>query len=779
MSKKKISFSLLLAILLVGILSVVAYAAATPSLSPAPKIRVEADNAAHKLIINWGQIARPADTASATYAATDSYNVYVDSDPAVNIPNVAGQYLYSYEVNSVDNFKEYAIRLSTVTANGEKKSTVVKVVPAEAPVLTDWTSTSGAYSVSWSAVPDADGYKVSVDGAAPTTTASLTYTDSSATNNEKHDVVVYAYKGSVSGAAATFEIAAGGPQYNQELASTLVGTDTANDNGIVNANKSGVNVGGQSDNFATVIKSNGMKFNDKTKATGTHRTHGEYQNNTNSCASCHQTHTAASKNLLFKNGVYATCTACHDGTLGFYNVFETDPTKVSKSAGTFGGTTDGNMSVHLATGAVSIKAAPGGNKKGEGSWGGEFTCASCHAPHGSYSDRLLHFNPNAMGETPVAEGGLKLVDYPIYDDGSKPTTKSTDIILVRKTLVAGDVASGSLYYNSTLAAGDVVIQAWKWTDEVANADGSVTAAGYTTADKTPWLYGYEFSADHSYREYWSALYDYPNATARDDYFKEGSKEQADAQIFNASTDKYAFVWKDGYAAYRKSNYSALLDAATAKGDLILTAPQKTAKITAADKFLTVDHADVSRAYVVKLQADPNNQVDKGAFKVYNTAAPALWGGYNIYDTTQSKWVTLNKSTEGPKMSAFCSACHTDYLANSGTETGTFDHAYRHTTTSATYTCVRCHFAHGTDVSIMKDSQGRTMADLTGTEGWTPTEAKDYMLDKSTDSALKRFTNMSVCWGCHTSSHSEGFRNNDYYKYGTTTGDATMGLTNGQ
>lgn len=140
-----------------------------------------------------------------------------------------------------------------------------------------------------------------------------------------------------------------------------------------------------------------------------HKTHGEYQNNTNSCASCHQTHTSKGKQLLFADTTYQTCAACHDGTLGFYNVFETGDQASLDGAGTFGGTH--GMSIHQSNDSVKIKAAPGGakttgDKEGTG-WNATFSCASCHAPHGSYSDRLLHYNPNGMA-TRATEGGKQL-----------------------------------------------------------------------------------------------------------------------------------------------------------------------------------------------------------------------------------------------------------------------------------------------------------------------------------------------------------------------------------
>jgi hypothetical protein len=128
------------------------------------------------------------------------------------------------------------------------------------------------------------------------------------------------------------------------------------------------------------------------------------------------------------------------------------------------------------------------------------------------------------------------------------------------------------------------------------------------------------------------------------------------------------------------------------------------------------------------------------------------------------------------MSQFCSACHTDYLASSGKETGTFDHAFRHSTNSDSYTCVRCHYAHGTDVTIMRDARGKKVADIVADPNYFATVtdptarealAKDYMTDKNPSSALKRYTNMAVCWGCHTSSHSGGTRNTDSYQYNST------------
>jgi predicted CXXCH cytochrome family protein len=500
--------------------------------------------------------------------------------------------------------------------------------------------------------------------------------------------------------------------WNADVTVTKAVDNDENDNSLTNANQTGQGVGGQSENYSTVIKSVGLT--NKDGSTSTHKTHGDYANNTNSCASCHQTHTAASKNLLFKNGVYATCTACHDGTLGFYNVFATG-TDASKSAGTFGGTEDGNMSVHLATGAVAIKAAPGGNKTGEGSWAGEFTCASCHAPHGSYSDRLLHYNPNGIATTPVADGGQKLVGVPVVT--GIPTEKTTDFILVRNTNIDDAKIAADKIFG--LSPGATVIQLYKWS-----------GTAYVL-DTTPWVYTGTYDATHTYKVYDTAFWA-PKPTVP------ASGKTLEQTIYTDAT--IATPLKSGKDIRSANNWigsntgaagKALLDAAT--------------------------EGDIARAYVVDLDVTPVANPTLAAKNVTQTNVLSLWNGQN--------WAESNskKSGKGVVMSGFCSACHTDYLAKSGSESGTYSHAYRHTTTSDTYSCVRCHFAHGTDVTVMRDAQGLTAQELVDSGQIANLDtAKAYLLDKAPSSALKRYTNMSVCWGCHTSSHAEGLRNDQGY-----------------
>jgi predicted CXXCH cytochrome family protein len=528
----------------------------------------------------------------------------------------------------------------------------------------------------------------------------------------------------------------------------LVTTDAEKDNsydGTVksNANKTGTGVGGQSENFNQVIKSD----NNMVKADGSHgtqRTHGSYMNNTNSCASCHQTHTGASKNLLFKDGEYATCTACHDGTLGFYNVFTG-----SDSAGTFGGTHDGNMSVHLANGTVELKAAPGGNNSGTDNWTAEFTCASCHAPHGSYSDRLLSPDPNGMGNLTLDQGGKKVTNVPVVsnqdvntinaagnfsfnDAGGNPIT--SNYVVNRITLDATNINSNPDYTAKGLVAGDIVLQLMKWNPDKKAAD-KVTPTPMYEIDTAPWLHGYDFDASHTNKIYWTTL-------KNDD----GTKK------FDTDQLKKGEVLGNGFAAIKS-----------------------TSSLVATVNALT--KADIARGYVVKLDMSPLD-----ANNVATTTASSLWASKNADGTNNAKYV----ANRGVAMSAFCSACHTDYLATSSKQTatnqgeGTFDHAYRHTTTSDSYTCVRCHYAHGTDVTIMRDARGKKLAEIIADPNYFSTVtdpaaratlANDYMMDKNPSSALKRYTNMAVCWGCHTSSHSEGTRNTDTFQYNSTANES--------
>lgn len=429
-----------------------------------------------------------------------------------------------------------------------------------------------------------------------------------------------------------------------------------------------------------------------------HATHTSYQNNTNSCASCHQTHTSQGDQLLFADTVYQTCTACHDGTLGYLNVFSDGQLAAggakTTGAGTFGGSHGSSM--HMADDSIKIGAAPGGNpvetSKTKGTmWGESFNCASCHAPHGSYSDRLLHYNPNGIGAIPVSQGGNQLENVPVVD-----------------TLPAVDAAAPAVVL---LRTEDTT------TGKVTVAQYNKGASSYTKTT-APWLYGYDNRTDGL--TYWSRLV------------------KTDGTIAAFGSTSGVYFSYDHAEAYSTSPAGAAALKTAATGFIARPVVVEMAK----NGHDTVQSAYWSGAPLAQFEGKTEQELKDLGYTVGTDAAQTV-------------------KNVGVKMSQFCAACHTDYMqANSegakshfGEETA----AYRHSTNSDNYTCVRCHFSHGTDAYIMKDALGNTIADLVEA-GKTETEALNYMQDNNASSALKKFTNMSVCWACHNSSHAETIKN---------------------
>ena len=588
-------------------------------------------------------------------------------------------------------------------------------------------------------------------------------------------------------------------------------TDT--DNSLSNVNETGKNV--NTNNGTTVddvIKAvdDTLKFNqDGSRVeTGKQRIHGEYQNNTNSCASCHQTHTGASENLLFKNGVYYTCTACHDGTLGFYNVF------ASSSAGTFGGTEEGHASVHMANGSMKVKASPGGNSTGKdiegndlANWTSEFTCASCHSPHGSYSDRLLNNNPNGIatipmrdddagtytGITKIANGGVNALTggsmlrdtvlaaaptIPVIGDPGIVTQADLDTaLLALPDYVAVEMQASEVpFYNET-------------TDTITNGISTTYAAGSDhvvivlkkitlrdpvltkyVKDSQPWINGGEYNHSHTFKVNFSGFYDgnpmdlnstensqlrldeapTAPATAFDGITmnyqqgfakintpdgavntldKEGNQVLTNAVPFvlngvTYSTGRYSFLDASGIAL----EAGACLNE---NGDIVPTKNAQTLTTLVGRK------TDISRAFVLKFTMDSD----------------VSWFGDPINGVKITKVDPSSYESDGLAVSTFCAACHTDYLVKSGSATGVWSKRFGHTTNTNTLTCLKCHFAHGTDVTTILDAQDRDITRVANELFGGPSEqatidAKEYLLDKNPSSVLKRYTNTSVCRKCH-------------------------------
>jgi predicted CXXCH cytochrome family protein len=432
------------------------------------------------------------------------------------------------------------------------------------------------------------------------------------------------------------------------------------------------------DHSTNLMNANETGFEGLSKKRSGQKMHGSYQNNTNSCASCHQTHTGEDQYLLFRDGTYSTCAACHDGTMGAKSVFGA-PT----NAGTFGGSHANNMSVHLSDGSVDIKAAPGGNHSDTGKWGEEFTCASCHNPHGSDSARLLKADPAGWIKTENAiasgktNGGMKFTNRSIYEKASLPTSNVGDYILVRQTLADQAAVDANVFFKrAAVPAGSVVISTYKWDYK-----------------------GKKYIEDSSL---WM----------RSDGGRPAVETQlkAGADVKKPTAD-FVFVWKDGFAYSKNSDTTA-------------------ASINSATFLI-------------------GSAVDKVT---------------NNYDYFDSAATGTYVKDSGVQMSKFCASCHTDYLsATYSNETGVYTTAHRHQTDTDRLTCVRCHFAHGTDATIMKDSLDRGLTELTavgapfdpakyaGDATAAKTAATDYLKDPNPSSALKRYTGMSVCFGCHDGS----------------------------
>jgi len=126
--------------------------------------------------------------------------------------------------------------------------------------------------------------------------------------------------------------------------------------------------------------------------------------------------------------VYNTCTTCHFGTqaktfdvLGaqglaggrFYDsefkALAAGRTGVSFHTAT--GYSDRGLLEHWQAPGSGITEAQASLLPSHSRWRQQFTCGSCHAPHGSYSARHLHYNPNGSavrGSSPLRE----LAGYP-------------------------------------------------------------------------------------------------------------------------------------------------------------------------------------------------------------------------------------------------------------------------------------------------------------------------------------------------------------------------------
>jgi len=456
--------------------------------------------------------------------------------------------------------------------------------------------------------------------------------------------------------------------------------------------------------------------------------HSDFQLNTNSCASCHMTHTAVGGSLLFQRTVTDTCFACHDGTIGALNVLAAPRSGTagierfggSETAGTFGLIEEFNASVHNVDGGETLSAAPGGNRGGtldsagmhSTGWLGTFTCASCHAPHGSYSIRLLHSNPALVGwrdanpneATNFATGGL-------WNHGNTLTVAAT---------VYPDLAVHGVVYqvNVTAAVYNNIAAPWLY--------GSARA---TTLTAPRQVNAHTFAAgrysQHNTRIYATNLYNPNTAHLPAD---QGGPFSTVVDAVYLLNDFFEINYMTGAIFITPANLTALQN---------MGADLATLRI------------DLARALVVTASTTP-------------ASTP-----FDLNHINTESYSQLNYNR-------FCAACHTDYLPQGGTADsrasamadgyGTYSLAHRHTINrratvggSMTVTgagnqllCVSCHFAHGADSRMMR------LADASLNNFAAPLE------DVNPSSALKRYVNQAVCWSCHANSAATVFRNTDYY-----------------
>jgi predicted CXXCH cytochrome family protein len=162
------------------------------------------------------------------------------------------------------------------------------------------------------------------------------------------------------------------------------------------------------------------------------------------------------------------------------------------------------------------------------------------------------------------------------------------------------------------------------------------------------------------------------------------------------------------------------------------------KTNDSDRLLKSEVNGVTLAAPVKLELTVVQEI--GTLKIYASKG-TQFDGSGSTNTPQQAY------------SAFCAACHDDYLSSRTSQRA--DGHYTHTTNSskAGRNCGSCHYAHGTDITLLKDTAGKTIADYVNAGTMTADQAKEYMQDVSEGgSDLKKYTNMAVCWACHQSTH---------------------------
>lgn len=504
--------------------------------------------------------------------------------------------------------------------------------------------------------------------------------------------------------------------------------------------------------------------------------HGAYQNNTNTCANCHSTHSGKTEDLLSKESTYETCVSCHDGSLGFYNVFEAN-VENDKGPGTFAGTIDGNMSMHISNGSFMNSAAPGADlnmkdisgsnlltQNNKDTFGKEFDCASCHNPHGSSMPFLLKTDP--MGYSKIARkeiigadtndksgvyyGGLiidkipviQLVDYPndpenhpdpqpikigsqftldaaISNNLSAPADLNDNSPLNNYSVVKFQlsVAGSSNFFNG-LKADDWVVQVYKYDKDLSKW----VIAPFTSSGE-----GLDLWTDSSTKlSNWKS-------TPDDDGFESVVQ---------------------GYVINGDGAWVKVLDGTIASSITYVS------NIATTFNFYNFSQNDTVVA---------SGNIFEGT-QLYKTDYTSLLNQFNNLGTDPN---TINdQKSRFNQFNEWCSTCHMGFnISNAQKNNLGSAKVYTHHTSSGSEgtPCVECHYSHGTDVTWMKGTDGLNFngiknamtvsgKDFITADGVTIKYDSDstvldqnilnYLKDTNQSSALKRYSNSTSCFRCH-------------------------------
>ena len=427
--------------------------------------------------------------------------------------------------------------------------------------------------------------------------------------------------------------------------------------------------------------------------------------------------------------------------------------------------------MHNVDAAVTISGAPGGNRlrvaeQAGATWATLFTCASCHAPHGSHSIRLLHANPNDVAVRAT-------ISAAVYDvpGGRYTVSVATNVYMYIYTTGIQDV-TGAIYHTYTLqgtpAALALIAAPW-----VSGYTEAYTVAAVRTPAFWTRIYHTAWNPNTIVHGVYGTVYADPTSTA-----------WTAASLGNMLTRHFIINFATGTVMQTPAQRAALIDALQAEPF----------GLSPEDAAVAPLRIDVARGLQVRARAAA----------VYQ---PGTVGGL-VYGARQIDFIDP-ASYDGPAYNLFCAACHTDYLPliTAGAQTrdldggetvadgvGLYSEKFRHTInrgasagvspmpvtggtefTGANLTgstvgrnrlmCVSCHFAHGADASMMLLADNTRISagvDVPGAVNDINQNDVSAGLGIGGSSALKRYINQASCWHCHVRSAATVFHNTDYF-----------------